>query len=52
MIEAKWKAKGQLIPPSSLAMTKGLSSMVQAIELYELPNEIPIAQRSAGATPD
>jgi hypothetical protein len=32
-------------------MTTGASSIVQAMELYELPKEIPMAQRSSGETP-
>jgi hypothetical protein len=40
------------IPPSSLAITSALSSMVvYAMELFEFPNEIPIACRSAGDDP-
>jgi hypothetical protein len=40
------------IPPSSLAITSALSSIVvYAIELFEFPNEIPIACRSLGVVP-
>ena len=40
------------IPPSSLAMTSALSSIVvYAIELFEFPKEIPIACRSPGEVP-
>jgi len=40
------------IPPSSLAMTSALSSIVvYAIELFEFPKEIPIACRSPGVVP-
>jgi hypothetical protein len=40
------------IPPSSLAMTSALSSIVvYAIELLEFPKEIPIACRSPGVVP-
>lgn len=40
------------LPPSSLAITSALSStVVYAIELFELPNAIPIACLSAGVIP-
>jgi len=40
------------LPPSSLAMTSALSSIVvYAIELFELPKAIPIACLSAGVVP-
>lgn len=40
------------LPPSSLAMTSALSSIVvYAIELLELPKAIPIACLSAGVVP-
>ena len=40
------------LPPSSLAITSALSSIVvYAIELFELPKAIPIACLSAGAVP-
>jgi hypothetical protein len=40
------------LPPSSLAMTSALSSIVvYAIELFELPKAIPIACLSAGVIP-
>lgn len=34
------------IPPSSLAITSALSSMVYAMELFELPKVMPMATRS------
>ena len=39
------------VPPSSLAMTSALSSLVWAIELLELPKVMPITTRSAGSGP-
>jgi hypothetical protein len=37
-------------PPSSLAMTSALPSpVVKAMELYELPKDMPIATRCAGS---
>jgi hypothetical protein len=40
------------IPPSSFAMTSALSSIVvYAMELLELPKEIPMAVRSPGVGP-
>lgn len=40
------------IPPSSLAITSALSSIVvYAIELFEFPKEIPMACLSPGVVP-
>ena len=41
---------GSDAPPSSLAMTSALPSpVVKAMELYELPKDMPIATRWAGS---
>lgn len=40
------------VPPSSLAMTSALSSIVYAIELLELPKVMPMATRSLGPAVD
>ena len=40
---------GASSPPSSFAITSALSSTVTAIELLELPKEIPMTVRSPGA---
>jgi hypothetical protein len=44
--------KNHYLPPSSLAITSALSSVVvHAIELLELPKEIPMATLSPGFAP-
>lgn len=40
------------LPPSSLAMTSALSSIVYAMELLELPKVMPMATRSPGPAVD